>query len=492
MIRQACLCGWMLAFVCLISAKPAQAQFDGLLKRIPPSANALVLIDVDAVHKSPKAIRERWQETYETEYMKRGLILPPEASRIALAAQLNQKDDMSANWELAVMDLNDAISMRSVARSEGGYVDEINGAASAWTPSNAYFVELDPKLMGVMYPDNRQAVARWTQFGQTNDEVLLSSYLQLAAERVNREGQIVMALDMSEAMQPHALEETLATLELFEGKMDVDLRGIADALMGLQGLTLAVNIGDEPKGKVWIEFDRDIKALKPFAKQLALTALEKHGATIEDLKKWKFDIGYNTITMEGPMTESAMRRVFSVLEIPSTKFSTVDEEEVTASDGNPTVGASQTYFSSLTVLIDDLRKGIVGKTTSTSLWMDRYARKIDRMPILNVDEELLAFGASVSASFRVMSGAKKTSAVRKGVRQSNTYGNYYRTGYGGRYGGRHTRYGYGVSASSQRARISTQERAKANTVKFDEFEKIENSLAAIRQRMTQKYMVEFQ
>lgn len=489
MIRPISLCSCWLLWLCVAST--AQAQFKELLTRIPPSANALVLIDVDEVLKSPKAVREHWKDSYETEYMKTGLVLPPEAGRIALGAKMNLKEDLQDDYQLAVMELNESIAMRSIARAEGGYLDEINGAPSAWTPSNAYFVELGPKMLGLMYPDDRQAVSRWAQFGQSNDEVLLSSYLQLAAEKINTEGQIVMALDLTDSMQPHALEETLAALEIFQEKMDLDLRPIADALMGLQGVTLAVKIEDEPRGKVWIEFDRDIKALKPFAKQLVLAALEEHGASISDLERWKFDVGYNTITIEGPMSESAMRRIFSVLEIPTTKFSTVDEEEVESNDGTPTAQASQTYFNSLTVLVDDLRESLVGKRQTATVWMDKYARKIDRMPILNVDDDLLAFGADVAQSFRVMSGARKSSSVRSGVRQSNTYGNYYRSGYSGRYGGRYTGYGYGTKPSTQRIQIKTQELAKANQVKFDQFEKIENGLAEMRQKMTKKYMVEF-
>jgi hypothetical protein len=130
----------------------------------------------------------------------------------------------------------------------------------------------------------------------------------------------------------------------------------------------------------------------------------------------------------------------------------------------------------------------VGKRTNVSLWMDRYARKIDRMPILNVDEELLAFGADVAQRFRTMSGAKKDSLVRTGVRQSQTYGNYYN--YSGSSDGRYA-YGYQTRPSSQRIQIKTQEKAKANTVKFEQFETIENSLAEMRQKMTQKYKIEF-
>jgi len=49
------------------------------------------------------------------------------------------------------MELSEPMSMRSIARSEGGYVDEINGAVAAWTPSDAYFVSLSDRTLGVIF-----------------------------------------------------------------------------------------------------------------------------------------------------------------------------------------------------------------------------------------------------------------------------------------------------------------------------------------------------
>jgi len=66
--------------------------------------------------------------------------------------------------------------------------------------------------------------------------------------------------------------------------------------------------------------------------------------------------------------------------------------------------ASQAYFQSVSTLLDDLRKEFDtnrdARRTLAPTYMDRYGRRIDRLPILNVDPELLAYGASVSASLR--------------------------------------------------------------------------------------------
>jgi hypothetical protein len=50
----------------LQGAQPAFGQFDDLLRRIPGSANALVLIDADAVYRSPMALRKGWKEHFAT------------------------------------------------------------------------------------------------------------------------------------------------------------------------------------------------------------------------------------------------------------------------------------------------------------------------------------------------------------------------------------------------------------------------------------------
>ena len=107
--------------------------------------------------------------------------------------------------------------------------------------------------------------------------------------------------------------------------------------------------------------------------------------------------------------------------------------------------------------------------------MERYARKIDRLPILNVDDDLLAFGADVAERFRKIALARKASGVRMGIRKSRTYGHYY----------------YGRRPTSNRIQIKTEERAKASAVRIKEWKAIEDGLANIRRKMTKRYNVEF-
>ena len=178
----------------ILNTAVAETPFDNLLRRVPSGANAVMVIDVTAVHSSPLAVREGWKDQHEAEYVKRPLILPPEAERMILAAQMDASQNLRQDWELAVMTLTEDFSMRAAARAEGGYVDEIDGKPAAWTPSDAYFVSLEPKVLGIMHPANRQAVNRWVASSDDNRQVLVSSYLSSAAALVTKQTPIVMAL----------------------------------------------------------------------------------------------------------------------------------------------------------------------------------------------------------------------------------------------------------------------------------------------------------
>jgi hypothetical protein len=158
--------------------------------------------------------------------------------------------------------------------------------------------------------------------------------------------------------------------------------------------------------------------------------------------------------------------------------------------------ASQQYFKSVNDLVEDLRTkpdrsevktfGQVGK------WFGVYARKIDQLPMLNVDPELLDFGAFVSTSLRDAEASMRGSGGRSRVAQQNTPAHYDYYGRTGRYGG------YGVYAvedikaeQAERVRVRTQERVSTSSDVRQIMQELANATRDIRQRMTQKYQAEF-
>ena len=86
---------------------------------------------------------------------------------------------------------------------------------------------------------------------------------------------------------------------------------------------------------------------------------------------------------------------------------------------------------------------------------DKYAKRIERMPILGVDEDVLNYGAFVANTLRQASGSVKTMGIQSNLRESQITGGDV---YGGDYGYGDYRYGaygpYGRRAQMGRSRPS--------------------------------------
>ena len=487
--------------IVLIQVVPVTAgPFDKLLTKVPAGANVLVLIDVDATLESPVAQKEGWGKQLELSYVNRPIFLPPEASKLALAASLHSNSNFSRRWELATMELAEPLSMRSIARSEGGYLDKINGAAAAWTPSDAYFVSLGDRELGVMFPAERQFVSRWVDFAQQNQSAKISSYLQKAAQLSNSKIPIIMAIDLKDVVRPHELDERLQGFSELQ-KAGVSVNDVMQVLTSLQGAVLRVAVGNDVQGQLRIDFATSVAPIKGVAKQLVLGVLDDLGAHFEDLPSWKMELEDQAITMRGPMSENAQRRIFSVVEIPSTKFSTLKDAEKESSEETPESKmreASLTYYKATDVLIKDLRRDLQGNKASAAV-MERYARKIDRMPILNVDDELLDYGSQLADTLRAMALSKRQGGIQVGTQTAGmgtgnyggSYNDYNRSYFGNLAGPEPDRLYASKTSAKQRTAIKAQAMAESKNMRVEGFKLIDQNSAAIRRQMTKKYGVEF-
>jgi len=432
----------------------AYGQFSDLLPRIPGSANALVLIDVDAFYRSPMALRKGWKEKFATKSSEQPIILPPEANRFILASHLDPQNNLHSDWEVAVIDLSEPLSMSLLARAEGGYIDSIGRTQVVWTPSHAYLIELDKQLMGMVYPDDRQAVS---------------------AKRLRSEGQIVLALDLTNVLQPHRIDKALKETKILEGQK-VSPRAVAEAISSLQGVTLTIQFGSEAQAEVRIDFAENIRMLKPFAKELVLAAMNRVGASVNDPDQWSTEVEENAIILRGQLSEAGLTRLSGLLELPTSKFSTLKEETKQTQDpAQAQLEASKRYFKSLEKLVTSLRQ----EMRTSNLWFEKTARKIDGLPILNVDDDLLGFGSWLSKNLRQM--AEGLRGVGREVNVAQSYGPYVDVG---SYGG------YGYYRNSTGVNLA-QGGAQTGSIRTGGMQQIDNGLADMRRKMTQKYHVEF-
>ncbi|MBL8819159.1 MAG: hypothetical protein JNL58_24225 [Planctomyces sp.] len=476
------------AFLISCIGSASASDIKSLMDQVPPGANVVMVIDVKRTAATPMALKNGWQDRLNSKTADRPMYIPPEADKAVIAVQADLVRGFERKWEVAYLSMSEQIPMRLIARAEGGYVDQINGKEAAWVPSDAYIVQVTPEILGVLAPADRQAISRWAEKSPAATRGGVSDFLKHAAEAVTNGPQIVLAVDAEGATQVHRIREMLKTSEVIT-KHKLDVTATTGLLTGLRGATLEITIGEDAKGVARIEFTDQVTLNDAAAKDLILAAVDSMQMSVPGLETWKCTVSGRTITLDGNMTMDGLRRALSIAELPSSKFSSLKDENTETSSADDIAKASLTYYKTIESLLKDL-KGQSKSSSTDAFWIDRYATKIDKLPILHVDDELLEYGQKLTETLRVMSGSRKQTNLEGGqaARAAKANGGIY-------YGD--TGYGYGYYNYSNRSREADAANARSyaaaegTSVKTQGWNLIDNATTEIRQQMTKRYNIEF-
>ncbi len=493
----------------LASTGRAQDQFRDLVGRLPYGTNAVAIFNVEKIKQSPMAIKEGFAENMEQAY-RAGLVrIPPHAKRFVTAAEIDI-EFMTPVYEVAVCDVDTQPSMKKIAQKYSGTTDTLNGLAAMKLATDTYVVQLDRQTLGVMRPANRQAVLRWVRDSASASGPKLSSYIQKAAGYSDDAGtDIIMAVDINGAF---SLERVVKYLKGKQAMLDdakVRLDTAARVLRSVDGLRVGIRIGEKPVGKIVVDFRDPVSLPTEFAKNLLLEILADSGAQFDDLDQWKCKVGGSEISLSGTLTRDGLRRLVSLVDSPVPAHAA--GEPVSPSEAKPDkVATSLEYFQTIESLFRGLRRDWKNRKTlaSGSLYLDRYARKIEKLPMLSVDSDLLDYGQYVAGQLRVASKAVRTMGIRGGARQAQVSG-YDANPTASRVaaGGRHSYYGgyrFGWArqdyynphdvmkqVGDERRKIRAQEKAvmatDVNTIR-DEIIAATNE---VRRGLTERYQTEF-
>jgi hypothetical protein len=235
-----------------------------------------------------------------------------------------------------------------------------------------------------------------------------------------------------------------------------------------------------------IDFGADVAPLKDVAKPLVFEALSGLGFQTKELEGWSVTLGPRSIRMQGVLSPDAQRRVFSVIELPAPNLSDKTSPKEASPAEAPNVNesamreSSLAYFKAAQTLTNDLRKGLKD-AKATSAWMERYARRIDELPVLNVDDLLLDYGDKLAETLRIMSLSKRQAGIEYGVRATEGAGYY-------------SGYSYGedaYSSTAARSQARKEEMAVASNARVEGWRRIDDATADIRRTLTKKYATEF-
>lgn len=485
----------VIALVCLTASNGVASEFEELLNHVPKAANTIMVVDVDRTLVSKYSIEHGWDGRFNKSYADRPLYLPPESDKIVVASNVDPLRNFTRMATVALIGMKDPLSMNSIARSEGGYVDEINGVKTAWIPSDAYFIEVDSNILGMLAPANRKAIAEWAdrrkeQAAQSD----LSPYLAAATKMEPTGPQIILALDTTDAIPLHMIQDRLEKSPVVE-KHKLDAESLVPLFADMRGVTMGITVRNDITAEVRIEFDRSVPFGDDVAQDFVLAVLENNEMELPGIDVWKYEVQNDAIVCSGDLSVQNMRRILSLMDIPSTKFSSLKGQNVEEPSQDDSVQNSVAYFHSVQSLLDDLKPKQQKSNASDAKWNERYAAKIDNLPILHVDKDLLDYGQNVAETLRVMAGSRRVSGMQgaSAARHAGDYSNGYYDGYGYNYGRgayRYSRLGVAENINAQYT-AKADARAQGQATKLQGWQLIENATADVRRQMTERYNVEF-
>ncbi len=484
----------------------AADEFQELVNKIPRSANAVVLLNMEKAKSSPLGMKEDWKSKVEEAFESGLTRVPPQAKRFILASQIDF-EFMEPLWESAVIEMEQVISSADIEKARHGTLDTIEGLPAVARPNDTYLLKFAPRLVGAMGPANRQAVVRWIRDVRKPSPPPLSPYLEKAAVYSDKAGsEIIMAVDLDGVFSLKRVAKYLKSNEKRLKEWGADITPLAQLLATVQGVRIGVRIGEEPSCMAVIDVQGDASIAAPYARQLCVQIMSDRGMAINEISSWTAKAQGHEISLAGKLSKNGLRRLLSVVDSPAIDTPNADELTSPGELAATQAKKSRDYFRTIVGMANDLKGNLrsVKNLASTQLFFDKYARRIERLPILAVDEDLVKYGAFVANSLRQATSSIKTMGIQSGVRQAEItsgsvggdgdygYGGY-RYGAYGAYNGGADIYGMGnvKAVGEQRRVVRAQEKATAATDIQQVRRDLISATAEMRRKMTQKYQIEF-
>ncbi|MCY2965029.1 MAG: hypothetical protein NT069_15580 [Planctomycetota bacterium] len=455
------------------------AEFSAMLNRVPGETNVLVMVDAERLLSSEMSVSAGWRKKLAEQTEIRPLLLPVSAKKLVRAIRIDLESRQQSS-EITLLDIPKGPTLKRIGEKHQGYVEKVANTESVWLPQGAYGVKLGSDLYGFLFPANRQDLSNWLR----NRSGKVSTYLLQASTAMKSKGpQIVLALDLEDAVSLETLPAKLKELEAIS-KSEVDVAAISKVIATLRGVKFAVQFEKNAVGTLTVDFDLDTAPLQSVAKGLVLEVLASKGLSIDEMDSWKPAVTGKTVSLSGELGDSGLMRLSSLLELPA---DLIDDPEKSTEADNPKLYATQAHYKAVQKLTDDL----FGKKWQTfgqyAQWAEQYAKKIDRLPLLNVDEEMQQYSARVADTLRDGAVAMKGVGIRTAGRQAQVWNN------GGvnydYYGNRS--YGVSNAGDQERRGIRGSEEAQGATDAVSMKQIIEQSTADIRKKMVKKFNVEF-
>jgi hypothetical protein len=466
-----------------------------LLKRVPGDMNTVAVINVREINKTPRAVKEKWRENYETEYLAGAMAVPSWATCVVIGADLHP-GALAHSQSLVLIPIENAANSETIAKRENGVVQTVDDLTLVLSPRRGYFGFPGTGIIGISGTMPRQDFARWARSAKKPEKPAVSQYLQDAVA-AHKNAHILIAMDLRDLLDPTAVRSALERSG--EVPADSGVESLVKVFSGARGLIFTAQIDDKTNCNLRFDFAVPMGDFVPAIKRIWPKALDAAGLAISELRMAEPKADGKSVSFSAELSDTSLRRLLSIVATPSDGLESEGSERIKTPKEAAAMSASVKHYRAVNQALDDLRAqgDAKGKNyVRSAAFFDTYAARIEKLPLTNVDPLLVQYGASVAAKLRAMSGSLRGVQV-----QLEAYDTYKSTTWAaspGVFVGPRGGWGVGgggVAMSTNVQELSTKQAelvAKLEPERVKIWGILESDRSSIRREMLEKYKVDFE
>nr|MCU0708770.1 hypothetical protein [Pirellula sp.] len=374
-----------------------------------------------------------------------------------------------------------------------------------WTPNQMYLVPLPDRVLSIVRPADRKFLSQWLRKDRNASS---SEFLAREAGKNLAPLSLLIAVDLEDVISPDNVAERLGDFTSLKGK---DSGAVAKDLANLQGVALEVSRDTLTRTTITITFREWPSALAPIAKEFFNELLQRRGSSIGDIQTWKLSSleAQKQLQFTGSITPQVLDDVLGIFTVQRQTESIAHYEQqpkVPAQETSQSVVAENTreYFKKLVNIIHRVRDYSADNTGDRAQWNGNMANRIDDIPTLNVDSDMVQFGAEVGRALRTNMMSMQLTNIAVGAQavanDAGTSGFTTATGFGtiagARAGAYNSYYGGGAIGGNyydpnSPMKYYRMSQAQGNTAFKQMMAQMEQAVSDMRRRMTEKYSIQF-
>jgi hypothetical protein len=388
----------------------ASAQtVEGLLGRIPESANFVAVVNNRAILQTPRATREGWSKLREFEYLSGAIPVPPSVPLVVMGSQI-EAGDLTGKWAAAAFVMSQPQPMKTIAERNGGRVETMNGYPVAITPRFGYMVQLVDNVYGLMSGAGRQEFSRWVKSKGNSRKPAVNDYLKQVATDA-RDFHVSVAVDLDDLIDPAALHARLATLKSLVGRSNEEIAALEKLLAGAKGLRINLKVGDSARTYLRLDFKGDIGNLRDLLKPTMDELVGTLGIAIEEFDKADWSFESKAAVLAADLSDVSLARLMTLALMP---MNAMDAAPVGSGAAEIQLIATRRYYRAIAALLDDLQKQNKKAVdyAKTAVWHETFAARIDQLPQASVDPDMLKYGYNVASKLRILGASLKGVPVK--------------------------------------------------------------------------------